>query len=102
MSHLVAEDLDLRVRPVQRLVAAVVVTVRVDLDHQRETFDPLLGGEVRAQAVDGDEDLRGGRRVINASGRTFSLLWSNFSRSEDQTYKSLNDMETLHLLDFYF
>lgn len=62
ISHLVAEDLDLRVRPMQRLVAAVVVTVRVDLDHQRKTFDPLLGGEVRAQAVDGDEDLRGGRR----------------------------------------
>lgn len=59
ISHLVAEDFDLRVRPVQRLVAAVVVTVRVDLDHQRKTFDALLGGEVRAQAVDGDEDLRG-------------------------------------------
>lgn len=43
----------------QRLVAAVVVTVSVDLDHQRETFDPLLGGEVGAQAVDCDEDLGG-------------------------------------------
>lgn len=41
----------------QRLVAAVVVAVRVDLDHQRKTLDSLLRGEVCTQAVDGDEDL---------------------------------------------
>lgn len=45
----------------QRLVAAVVVAVRVDLDHQRKTFHALLGGEVCAQAVDRDEDLGHGR-----------------------------------------
>ena len=56
-SHLVTEDLDLRVGPVQRLVAAVVVAVRVDLDHQRKTLDPLLRGEVCTQTVDRDEDL---------------------------------------------
>lgn len=56
-SHLVAEHLDLRVRSVQRLVAAVVVAVSVDLDHERKTFHPLLGGEVRTQTVDRDEDL---------------------------------------------
>ncbi len=41
----------------QWLVAAVIVTVRVNLDHQRKTFDPLLRGEVCAQTVDCDEDL---------------------------------------------
>lgn len=41
----------------QRLVAAVVVAVRVDLDHERKTFHPLLRGEVCTQTVDGDEDL---------------------------------------------
>lgn len=41
----------------QRLVAAVVVAVRVDLDHERKTFHPLLRGEVCTQTVDRDEDL---------------------------------------------
>lgn len=40
------------------LVAAVVVAVGVDLQVQRKTLHALLRGEVRAQAVDGDEDLR--------------------------------------------
>lgn len=56
--HLVTEDLDLRVGPVKGLVAAVVVTVCVNLDHQRETLDPFLGGEVCTQTVDCDEDLQ--------------------------------------------
>lgn len=42
----------------QRLVAAVVVAVRVDLDHQRKTLDSLLRGEVCTQTVDCDEDLQ--------------------------------------------
>lgn len=42
----------------QGLVAAVVVTVGVDLDHERETLDPFLRGEVCAQTVDCDEDLQ--------------------------------------------
>lgn len=41
----------------QRLVAAVVVAVRVNLDHQRKTLHPLLRGEVCTQTVDCDEDL---------------------------------------------
>lgn len=68
LPHLVTEDLDLRVRPVQRLVAAVVVAVRVDLDHQRKTLDPFLRGEVRTQTVDCDENLPGGHR--DGSGET--------------------------------
>ena len=39
------------------LVAAVVVAVGVDLDHEWEAFHPLLRGEVRAQAIHRDEDL---------------------------------------------
>lgn len=46
----------------QGLVAAVVVAVRVDLDHQRKTLDPLLRGEVCTQTVDCDEDLSGTHR----------------------------------------
>lgn len=46
----------------ERLVAAVVVAVRVDLDHQRKTLHPLLRGEVCTQAVDCDEDLPGTQR----------------------------------------
>lgn len=59
ISHLVTEDLDLRVGPVQRLVAAVVVAVRVDLDHQRKPLHALLRGEVCTQTVDCNEDLWG-------------------------------------------
>lgn len=62
ISHLVAEDLDLRVSSVQRFVAAVVVAVCVDLDHQRKTLHPLLRGKVCAQTVHRDEDLQGSQR----------------------------------------
>lgn len=41
----------------ERLVAAVVVAVGVNLDHQRKTLHALLRGEVRTQTVDCDEDL---------------------------------------------
>ena len=45
----------------KRLVAAVVVAVGVDLDHEWQALHPLLGREVCAQAVHRDEDLeRGG------------------------------------------
>ena len=40
------------------LVTAVIVAVGVDLQVQRKTLHALLGGEVGAQTVDGDEDLR--------------------------------------------
>lgn len=42
----------------QWLVAAVVVAVRVYLDHKRKTLDSLLRGEVCTQTVDCDEDLQ--------------------------------------------
>ena len=58
LGALVAEDLDLAEGAVDGLVAAVVVAVGVDLQVQRQTLHPLLRGEVRAQAVDRDEDLR--------------------------------------------
>lgn len=38
-------------------VAAVVVAVGVNLQVQGKTLHPFLRREVRAQAVDGDEDL---------------------------------------------
>lgn len=57
LGALVAEDFDLAVGAVDGLVATVVVAVGVDLQVQRQTLDALLGGEVCAQAVDGDEDL---------------------------------------------
>lgn len=44
------------------LVAAVVVAVGVDLQVERKTLHTLLRGEVSAQTVDGDEDLRRERR----------------------------------------
>lgn len=56
--HLVTEDLDLTEGPVDRLAAAAAVAVGVDLDYQRHALHPLLGREVRAQAVHRDKDLR--------------------------------------------
>ncbi len=41
----------------QGFVAAVVVAVGVNLDHQRKTLHPLLRGEIGAQTVCRDEDL---------------------------------------------
>lgn len=62
MAHLVAEDLDLAVRSVDGFIAAVVVTVRVDLNHQRKPFHALLGGEICTQAIHGDENLEEGEK----------------------------------------
>lgn len=58
LGSFVTEHLDLAVGAVDGFVAAVVVAVGVDLQVQRKTFHALLGGEVRAQTVDRDEDLR--------------------------------------------
>ena len=41
----------------QRLVAAVVVAVGVNLDHERKALHSFLRGEVRAKTVHCDEDL---------------------------------------------
>lgn len=56
--HLITEHFDLAVGSVQWFAAAVVVAVRVDLDHQRQTLHSLLRGEVCAQTVHCDEDLK--------------------------------------------
>lgn len=58
----------------ERLVAAVVVAVRVDLDHQRKTLHPLLGGEVCTQTVDCDEDLQSSQRREKEEGFTYFNL----------------------------
>lgn len=57
----------------QRLVAAVVVAVRVDLYHQRKTLDPLLRREVCTQTVDCDEDLQGYIKEGGGDQRCFML-----------------------------
>lgn len=83
VSDLVTEDLDLRVGPVQRLVAAVVVAVRVYLDHQRETLDALLRREVRTQAVDRDEDLTDGTLAVSQTFVTDVCHIHRVSREEE-------------------
>lgn len=45
------------------LVTAVVVAIGVYLQVQGKALHPLLGGEVCAEAVDRDEDLRKRRRI---------------------------------------
>lgn len=47
------------------VVGSRAEVVRVDLQVEGETFDPLLSGEVGAQGVDADVHLRG------ASGGVF-------------------------------
>ena len=56
--HLVTEDLDLSVGPVDGPAAAAVVAVGVDLDHQWHPLHAFLRGEVCAQTVHRDKDLR--------------------------------------------
>lgn len=56
-SSLVAEDLYLAVGPVNRLVAAVVIAVCVDLNVEWQALHTLLRREICAQAVHRDEDL---------------------------------------------
>lgn len=58
ITNLVTEDLYLRVRSVDGSVAPVIITVGVNLDHKRKTFDSLLWGEIRAQAVHRNENLK--------------------------------------------
>lgn len=58
ITNLVAEDLYLRVGSVDGSVAPVIITVGVNLNHKRKTFDSLLWGEIRAQAVHRNENLK--------------------------------------------
>lgn len=55
--HLVAEDLDLADCAVHQALGARATVVGVDLQVQGDTLDPLLRGEVCAQAVDANENL---------------------------------------------
>lgn len=66
-SHLVTEDFDLAVGPVHWFVAAVVVTVGVDLDVKRQPLHTLLGREIGAQAVHGDEHLGREEKALSAA-----------------------------------
>ena len=58
LPHLVTEHLDLGEGPVDGSAAAAVVAVGVDLDDQRHPLHALLRGEVCAQTVHRDKDLR--------------------------------------------
>lgn len=62
LSHLVAEDLDLSEGPVDGPAAAAVVAIGVDLDNQRHPLHSLLRGEVSAQTIHRDENLRGQKK----------------------------------------
>lgn len=79
-SDLVTEDLDLQIGSVQRFVAAVVVAVRVDLNHQRETLDSFLRREVSAQAVDCDEDLQ---EILKTRGLGLLCVSENFNHIQN-------------------
>lgn len=48
------------------LVAAVVIAVCVDLNHQGKSFHTLLGGEICTQAIHGDENLKEGEREVSS------------------------------------
>lgn len=56
-TYLVTKDLDLAVGSVDGFIAAVVVAVRIYLNHQRKPFYSFLWGEVCAQAIHCDENL---------------------------------------------
>jgi hypothetical protein len=50
---------------VDGFIAAVVVAVRVDLNHQGKSFYTLLGGEICTQAIHGDKNLKEGEREVS-------------------------------------
>lgn len=62
MAHLVTEDLNLSISSVDGPAVAAVVAVGVNLDYERHSLHPFLRGEVCAEAVHRDEDLRGKRK----------------------------------------
>lgn len=39
-------------------IATIIITVCINLNHQRKSFHSFLGGEICTQAIDGDENLR--------------------------------------------
>lgn len=49
-------------------ITTIIVTVCIDLNHQRKSFHPFLGREICTQAIHSDEDLReeeGEKKLIN-------------------------------------
>lgn len=56
-TYLVTKNLDLAVGSMDGFIAAVVVAVSIDLNHQRKPFYSFLWGEVCAQAIHCDENL---------------------------------------------
>lgn len=67
--YLVTKDLDLGVGSMEGLVAAVVVAVRVNLDHQRQTLYPLLRRKVCTQTVYRDEDLSNKKHTVSENNQ---------------------------------
>lgn len=61
-THFVTEDLDLAVSSMNGLIATIIITVCINLNHQRKSFHPFLGGEICTQAIHSDENLRVGER----------------------------------------
>lgn len=43
-------------------IATIIITVCINLNHQRKSFHPFLGGEICTQAIHGDENLREGEK----------------------------------------
>lgn len=39
-------------------ITTIIITVCINLNHQRKSFHPFLGGEICTQAVHSDENLR--------------------------------------------
>lgn len=62
-THFVAEDLDLAVSSMNGFIATVIITVCINLNHQRKSFHPFLGGEICTQAIHSDENLRVGKEM---------------------------------------
>lgn len=56
-TYLITKNLDLAVGSVDGFIAAVVVAVRIYLNHQRKPLYSFLRGEVCAQAIHSDENL---------------------------------------------
>lgn len=43
-------------------IATIIITVCINLNHQRKSFHPFLGGEICTQAIHGDENLKEEKR----------------------------------------
>ena len=55
-------------------IATIIITVRINLNHQRKSFHSFLGGEICTQAVHGDENLREEERKKFTSHHKKDLL----------------------------